>query len=83
MIIDLGNEELIEKYEEVGIELNNIFMELVSRFKNKELTEMEWDRMTEIGSRRASELVDYCNVNRENLNKGFSHVADILLDENR
>lgn len=83
MTIDLGNEELIEKYEEVGIELNNIFMELISRYKNKELTEIEWNRIIEISSRRGSELVDYCDVNRENLKKGFSQVADILSDENR
>lgn len=83
MAIDLGNEELIEKYEYLGIEINKIFMELISRYKNKELTEMEWDRIYDIGSRRGSELVDYCNVNKENLKKGFSHVADILSDENR
>jgi hypothetical protein len=83
MTIDLGNDELIEKYEDVGIELNNIFMELVSRYKNKKLTEVEWNNVTEIGSRRGSELVDYCNVSREDLKKGFSHVADILSDENR
>jgi hypothetical protein len=83
MTIYLGNEELIEKYEEVGIELNNIFMELVSRYKNKELAEIEWNRIIDIGSRRGSELVDYCNMSRENLIEGFSHVADILSDENR
>lgn len=83
MAIDLGNEELIEKYEEVGIELNNIFIELVSRYKKKELAEMEWNHIVEMGSRRGSELVDYCNMSMEDLKKGFSHVAEILSDENR
>jgi hypothetical protein len=83
MTADLGNDELIEKYEKIGIEFNNIFLELVSRYKNKELTETEWDNIAEIGARRGSELVDYCNMNREDLKKGFSHVADILSDDNR
>lgn len=79
----LENDELIEKYEDLGLDINKIFMELVSRFKNKELTEVEWGRVCDIGSRRASELVDCCNVGKEDLKKGFSRVADILSDENR
>jgi hypothetical protein len=81
--MDLGNDELIERYETLGLEINKIFMELFSRYMSKELTEAEWDHISDIGSRRGSELVDYYNVSEENLRKGFSKVVDILSDENR
>lgn len=83
MINDLENKELIEKYEELGIEINKIFIELISRLKNKTLTEEEYDLVEDIASRRCSELIDYFNVSKNDIKKGFSEVADILSDDNR
>ncbi len=83
MIKNLGNKELVEKYEKVGIELNNIFMELCSRFENKELTKEEMIYVIEIGTRRGSELVDRFNVNKNDMKDGFSELIEILSNENR
>lgn len=83
MIKNLGNKELVEKYEKIGIELNNIFMELCSRFENKELTKEEMIYVIEIGTRRGSELVDRFNVNKNDMKDGFSELIEILSDENR
>ncbi len=83
MIKNLGNKELVEKYEKIGIELNNIFMELCSRYENKELTKEEMIYVIEIGTRRGSELVDCFNVNKNDMKDGFSELIEILSDENR
>lgn len=82
VISDLENKELIEKYEELGIEINNIFIELISRLKHKKLTEDEYGIVIDIAIRRCSELVRF-NMGKNDIKKGFSEVADILPDENR
>lgn len=79
----IENKELIEKYEICGIELNKLFMELISRYQNEELTKLEWDHVTDLSAKRGSELVDYINVDKKDLKEGFMKVADIIADENR
>lgn len=83
MVADLGNKKLIERYEVLGIELNNIFIELATRRKNKELTEVEWSCVCEFASRRGSELVDYFNLNKRDMKDGLLEIVDILSDDTR
>ena len=79
----LENRELIERYEKVGIEINEIFVELVSRRKNGELTDEEYGYVTNIASRRCSEIVGQCYISKEDIKEGFERVAKILPEENR
>lgn len=83
MTINLENKELIEKYEELGINLNKLFIELASRRQNNELTDLEWKYINDVASRRGAELVDYFNVDKKDIKEGFSQVADLLIDDNR
>lgn len=79
----LENRELIERYEKVGIELNEIFIELVSRRKNGELSDEDYDCVTNIASRRCSEVVDQFYMSKKDIEEGFERVAKILPEENR
>ena len=83
MTINLENKQLIDRYEEIGIELNKIFIELAFRRNNKELTDLEWKYINDVASRRGAELVDYFNVDKKDIKEGFSQVADMLTDDNR
>ena len=79
----LENMELITKYEKLGIELNNVSIELILRRNKDELSDVEWNHILDIASRRGSELVDYAKINRQDMQRGLEKVADILSDKNR
>lgn len=82
-IASLENKELIEKYEKLGVDLNKIFIELALRRENNDLTDLEWSQINDTAARRAAELVDHFNVDKKDIKEGFSHVADMLTDDNR